>query len=81
VVRRLETCQPDYPPVQNLKQRRGQRSRKRAAVAAARWLAIDLWRIQTGQCPAQELGFDGAQALAQILKLCPRPEGEPLGPR
>jgi len=54
---RLEMWQPDYPPIKKLKQERGQRSRKRAAVAAARRLAVDLWRIQTGQCSAQKLGL------------------------
>jgi len=42
---------------QKLREQRGQRSRKRVAVAAARRLAVDLWRIQTGQCPAQKLGL------------------------
>jgi transposase len=61
---RLEMWQPDYPPIQKLKEQRGQRSRKRAAVAAARRLAIDLWRIQTGQCPAQKLGLRLVKAKA-----------------
>lgn len=54
---RLERWQPDYPPVRRLKAALGTRARKRAAVAAARRLAIDLWRIHTGQCPAEKLGL------------------------
>ena len=54
---RLEVWQPDYPPIQKLKKASGTRSRKRMAVAAARRLAIDLWRIETGQCSAQKLGL------------------------
>ena len=54
---RLEMWQPDYPPVQKLRELRDRRARKRVAVAAARRLAIDLWRIQTGQCSAQKLGL------------------------
>lgn len=54
---RLEIWQPDYPPLKLLRQATSKRSRKRAAVAAARRLAIDLWRIATGQCSAQKLGL------------------------
>lgn len=54
---RLEIWQADYPPIQKLKAARGVRSRKRMAVAVARRLAIDLWRIETGQCAAQKLGL------------------------
>jgi hypothetical protein len=35
----------------------GKRTRKRLAVAAARRLAIDLWRINTGPCTAEKLGL------------------------
>ena len=56
VWRRLQ-WQPDYPPIQKLRAASGARARKRAAVAAARRLAIDLWRIHTGQCPARQLGL------------------------
>jgi transposase len=35
----------------------GSRKRKRLAVAAARLLAIDLWRLETGQTNAISLGF------------------------
>ena len=54
---RLLQWQPDYPPVKKLRAATGKRSRKRLAVAAARRLAIDLWRINTGQCPAKKLGL------------------------
>jgi len=54
---RLQMWQPAYPPIRKLKEASGGRVRKRMAVAAARRLAIDLWRIKTGQCSAQELGL------------------------
>ena len=54
---RLLQWQPDYPPLQKLRAAVGKRARKRAVVAAARRLAIDLWRINTGQCPAEKLGL------------------------
>ena len=54
---RLEQWQPEYPTLKKLHEAEGTRSRKRAAVAAARRLAIDLWRIETGQCSAQKLGL------------------------
>jgi len=59
---RLEQWQPEYPPIQKLKEQSGTRSRKRAAVAAARRLAVDLWRIETGQCSAQKLGLQLVKA-------------------
>jgi transposase len=54
---RLLTWQPDYPPLRLLRSAVGQRARKRAVVAVARRLAIDLWRIHTGQCTAEQLGL------------------------
>jgi len=54
---RLLQWQPDYPPLRKLRAATGARARKRAVVAAARRLAIDLWRINTGQCPADKLGL------------------------
>jgi len=54
---RLEFWQPDYPPIKMLLAAKGPRTRKRAAVAVARRLAIDLWRVETGQCSAQKLGL------------------------
>jgi transposase len=61
---RLEKWQPDYPGLEILREARGRRDRKRAAVAAARRLAVDLWRISTGQCSAQQLGFRTVEAKA-----------------
>jgi transposase len=54
---RLVTWQPDYPPLRWLRLARGKRARKRAIVAVARRLAVDLWRIRTGQCSAGQLGL------------------------
>jgi transposase len=54
---RLLLWQPQYPPLQKLRTAVGARARKRAAVAAARRLAIDLWRLNTGQCSAETLGL------------------------
>ena len=31
--------------------------RKKAIVAVARHLAVDLWRLHTGRCRAEQLGF------------------------
>lgn len=54
---RLLQWQPDYPPLRPLRAATGKRARKRAVVAAARRLAIDLWRLNTDQCPAKKLGL------------------------
>jgi len=54
---RLVQWQPDYPPLRKLRAAGGVRARKRAIVAVARRLAVDLWRIHTGQCPAERLGL------------------------
>lgn len=54
---RLQLWQPGYPPLKKLREASGARMRKRAAVAVARRLAVDLWRIETGQCSAQKLGL------------------------
>ena len=60
---RMVRFQPGYPPV---RQRlallaRGARTtgaaRKKAIVAVARQLAVDLWRLHTGQCSAEKLGL------------------------
>jgi transposase len=60
---RLVRFQPGYPPV---KKRlpilaKGAKAtgaaRKKAIVAVARQLAVDLWRLHTGQCPAEKLGL------------------------
>lgn len=52
---RLELWQPDYAPLKMLREARGKRARKRAVVAVARRLAIDLWRLATGQTTAEHL--------------------------
>ncbi|MBE7538079.1 MAG: IS110 family transposase [Opitutaceae bacterium] len=54
---RLLRWQPDYPPLKKLRQALGARARKRAVVAVARRLAIDLWRIHTGRCTPEQLGL------------------------
>ena len=54
---RLLTWQPQYPPLRKLRAASGKRQRKRLVVAAARRLAIDLWRLHTGRCTAEQLGL------------------------
>jgi transposase len=60
---RLVRFQPTYPPVRTrlgvlAKGARATGSqRKRAIIAVARHLAVDLWRLHTGQCSAAQLGF------------------------
>jgi transposase len=54
---RLVHWQPDYPPLKKIRNASGSRARRRAAVAAARRLAIDLWRINTGQTTPQKVGL------------------------
>ena len=60
---RMVRFQPQYPAV---KQRlallaKGAKAtgaqRKKAIVAVARHLAVDLWRLHTGQCTAVQLGL------------------------
>jgi transposase len=57
MVWRLLRWQPAYPPVQKLRQATSRRARRRWAVAAARRLAIDLWRLAPKRATAQELGL------------------------
>src|SRR5215471_16204135 len=66
---RMVRFQPKYPPV---KKRlailaKGARAtgaqRKKAIVAVARHLAVDLWRIHTGRCSAAQLGLNSTQTL------------------
>jgi transposase len=60
---RLVRFQPNYKPI--IKWRRilskgalaTGAARKKAIVAVARQLAIDLWRIRTGRCSAEQLGL------------------------
>jgi transposase len=60
---RLVRFQPGYPPIRKRLAvlRRGAQAtgpaRKKAIVAVARQLAVDLWRWSTGQCSAQKLGL------------------------
>jgi len=63
---RMVRFQPQYPPVQKrlavlAPQPRGSRAlgavRKKAIVAVARRLAVDLWRLHTGRCTAEQLGL------------------------
>jgi transposase len=60
---RLVRFQPGYPPVGKRLSilAKGARAtgaaRKKAIVAVARQLAIDLWRLFSGRCSAQQLGF------------------------
>jgi transposase len=57
---RMVRYQPDYLPVKRWLARLASSEggpRKRAVVAIARCLAIDLWRINTGRAKAQELGL------------------------
>jgi len=56
LVWRLARWQPDYPPVRALVAglARGA-ARRKCAVAAARRLAVDLWRLATGQTTPQDL--------------------------
>lgn len=60
LVWRLARWQPNYPPVQALvdKATLSPRKRRKHAAAAARRLAIDLWRLFTGQTTADKLGLN-----------------------
>lgn len=51
---RLLKWQPMYPPIRKLAAATG-RARRKLAVAAARRLAVDLWRLATGQTTMQKL--------------------------
>ena len=59
MVWRLIIWQPHYPPVRRLATGlvKGKRARKRLVVQAARRLAIDLWRLSTGQTTPEKLGL------------------------
>ena len=66
---RMVRFQPNYPPVKKrlavlakgAHATGGQR--KKAIVAVARHLAVDLWRIHTGRCSAAQLGLNSAETL------------------
>ena len=53
MVWRMTRWQPDYPPIKKLRSMMSKRGKRRLVVAAARHLAIDLWRWAT----AQKLGL------------------------
>ncbi|HEY0724029.1 MAG TPA: IS110 family transposase [Pyrinomonadaceae bacterium] len=61
---RMVRFQPQYPPVQKRLAvlAKGSRAigavRKKAIVAVARRLAVDLWRVQTGRCTSAQLGLN-----------------------
>jgi transposase len=54
---RLAVWQPDYEPARQLRVGlvKSKRAKKRLVVKAARQLAVDLWRLETGRASAQEL--------------------------
>lgn len=60
---RMVRFQPQYPPVQKRLAvlAKGSRAigavRKKAIVAVARRLSVDLWRLHTGRCTAEQLGL------------------------
>ena len=60
---RLVRFQPNYKPIKKCKRLLGKSAlatgaaRKKAIVAVARQLAVDLWRIKTGRLRAEELGL------------------------
>jgi transposase len=60
---RMVRFQPHYPPVQKRLAILAKGSpvpgavRKKAIVAVARRLAVDLWRVHTGRCTAAQLGL------------------------
>ena len=54
--------QPDYPPVLRWREvmaGKNRPARKKAIVAVARRLAVDLWRLETGRATADQLGQIG----------------------
>ena len=57
MVWRMLRWQPDYPPIKKLRSTVSKGGKRRFVVAAARRLAIDLWRLATGRATAQELGL------------------------
>jgi transposase len=62
---RLLQWQPGYPPLKKLHAASSGRGRKRQIVAVARRLAIDLWRLATGQSTPEKLGLDAADTRLQ----------------
>jgi transposase len=62
---RMTRWQPDYPPIKKLRIMVSKRGKRRLVVAAARRLAIDLWRWATGRATAQELGLQLQPTMTQ----------------
>jgi transposase len=57
--------QPDYPPAKQCRlvlAGKNRSARKKAIVALARKLAVDLWRIETGRLTPRKLGLELSQA-------------------
>jgi transposase len=57
--------QPDYPPAKQCRlvlAGKNRSAKKKAIVALARKLAVDLWRIETGKLTPQKLGLELAKA-------------------
>jgi transposase len=52
---RMLPWQPAYKPFHLIRAATSRRARKRAVVAAARRLAVDLWRIRTHRCTPEQL--------------------------
>lgn len=52
---RMLAWQPEYRPIQRVCAATSKRARKRAVTAAARHLAVDLWRLHTGRCTPEQL--------------------------
>src|SRR5712672_4290298 len=65
MVWRMTRWQPDYPPIKKLCTMVSKRGKRRLVVAAARRLAIDLWRWATGRATAQELGLQFQLTMTQ----------------
>jgi len=67
MVWRLMIWQPYYKPVRQLASGliKSRRAKKRLVVMAARRLAIDLWRLETGQTTPEKLGLIMADTLTK----------------
>jgi transposase len=65
MVWRMTRWQPDYPPIKKLRSMMSKRAKRRLVVAAARHLAIDLWRWATGRATAQKLGLQLQSTMTQ----------------
>jgi transposase len=65
MVWRMTRWQPDYPPIKKLRTVVSKRARRRLVVAAARRLAIDLWRWATARATAEALGLQLQTTMTQ----------------